>query len=135
MDGIVRFGVSLPVKLLERFDRRIEELGYDNRSKAICDAISDFLTHKDFGTNKERFVGSISFVYNHKSGAITHKLTEIQHDFDDIIKSAMHVHIGHERCIEVLILSGKSQKIERLYKCISTIRGVENCKLSVLAEK
>jgi len=131
----VRFGVSLPEKLVEKFDRRIEEFGYKNRSKAIRDAISDFLTHKEWRISKERFVGSISFVYTHKSGAITHKLIELQHDFGDLIKSTMHIHMGHERCVEVLILSGKSKKIEKLYECISSTKGVENCKLAVLAEK
>ncbi len=43
MTEISRFGVSIPADLLEKFDARIEEEGYTNRSKAIADIMRDHL--------------------------------------------------------------------------------------------
>ncbi|HID25819.1 MAG TPA: ribbon-helix-helix protein, CopG family [Thermoplasmata archaeon] len=39
MEKVVRFGVSLEPKLLEKFDDLIEKKGYANRSEAIRDLI------------------------------------------------------------------------------------------------
>ena len=41
MNGVLRFGVSIPPDLLEKFDKIIEAEGYDSRSEAIRDMIRD----------------------------------------------------------------------------------------------
>src|SRR5665648_1017665 len=43
MSDIIRFGVSLEKKLLEKFDKLIKEKKYSNRSEAIRDLIRDKL--------------------------------------------------------------------------------------------
>ena len=48
MSEIIRFGVSLEQKLLERFDRLIRKKNYTNRSEAIRDLIRQELVRKDW---------------------------------------------------------------------------------------
>ena len=47
MSNLVRFGVSLDKELLKKFDERIKEEKYTNRSEAIRDLIRDDLVKKN----------------------------------------------------------------------------------------
>jgi CopG family transcriptional regulator, nickel-responsive regulator len=132
-DRVVRFGVSLPSGLVERFDRRIGAMGYASRSKAITDALSDFLTQGGWKADKGVFIGTISYAYDHHSGNVTHVLTSIQHDFGGLIRSTMHSHINHQMCVEVMIVEGGASEIAMLHGKISAARGVSACKVSALS--
>lgn len=134
MEKITRFGVSLPEKLVEEFDNLISESGYSNRSKAIKDAITEFITQREWEKGKKEFLGIISYLYSHESGAVIHRLIEIQHSYSNLIKSTMHTHISKENCVEVIIISGNPKKIKKLYDEISAVRGVKNCKISMLLD-
>lgn len=134
MEEITRFGVSLPKKMVEEFDVLLQDLGYSNRSKAISDALRDFIIQRRWARKKGEFVCIISYIYNHESGTVIHKLINLQHAYSNLIRSTMHSHFGKENCVEVIIVSGKREKIKRLFNEISTVRGVENCKFSVLVD-
>ncbi|MFH1721239.1 MAG: nickel-responsive transcriptional regulator NikR [Candidatus Altiarchaeota archaeon] len=132
MDRAVRFGVSLPRSLVKNFDKVLREIGYDNRSKAIQDAITEFLKEKKIRSGKEAVIGTISYLYDHHTSGVGEKIVSVQHDFGEGIKSMMHAHISHHSCVEVLIVAGKAAEVEKLAGNISAIRGVENCKHAVL---
>lgn len=133
VDRVTRFGVSIPRKLAERFDKALEDLGYPTRSKALSDAITDFIKNKRWAVGGN-FVGTISYIYDHHTGDVTHKLIETQHNYNELIISTMHSHMAHDSCVEVLIVGGKSEEVRGLYDNLSALRGVENCKLVVLGE-
>lgn len=135
MGRVTRFGVSLPVNVVEKFDERIAELGYDSRSKAILDAIGEFITQTSWKGDEGVFVGTISYAYDHRVGDVTHRLTQIQHGHDKTIRSTMHSHISHDVCVEVMIVEGKASEIKRLCGSIASVRGVENCKAAALLKK
>ena len=44
--GLARIAISIDAKLMDRFDRSIEEKGYTNRSEAIRDLIRDHLVER-----------------------------------------------------------------------------------------
>ncbi len=48
MADLVRFGVSIPDDLLEKFDELISHKGYTNRSEAIRDLIRDRLVDNEW---------------------------------------------------------------------------------------
>ncbi len=131
VDRVTRFGVSLPSKLCVRFDKLIVELGYTKRSKAIADAINEFISQKRV-SSKGKIMGTISYLYDHHVSDVNKKLVELQHGYEKNIKSTMHSHVTHDECIEVLIVEGSADNIQKLYGGLSAIRGVENCKLSIL---
>ena len=133
-DFVTRFGVSLPNSLVEKFDKAIDELGYENRSKAIMDSIEEFLIAKKPQHSGE-LIGTISYLYNHHVSDVNRKLVDLQHGFEGTITSTMHAHITHNECVEVLIVSGESDEIHRLYGGISSLRGVKTCEFSVLNVK
>ena len=135
VDRVTRFGVSLPSQTTKTFDALIRKLGYTNRSKAIQDAIADFISQKRISQQGGDAICTISYTYDHHVSEVNKKLTQLQHDAGLVIKSTMHAHISHHDCVEVLIAEGPTKKIEKLYGGISAIRGVQACKLSLLKTK
>ncbi|MEM3040045.1 MAG: hypothetical protein QXO54_04495, partial [Candidatus Methanomethylicaceae archaeon] len=52
-------------------------------------------------------------------------LTDLQHEFREIINSTLHVHIDEKNCLEILALRGKVEKVKELINKISACKGVK----------
>jgi CopG family nickel-responsive transcriptional regulator len=130
MSHVARFGVSLDTQLLGEFDRLIARKGYNNRSEALRDVIRDNLVGQEWNDNKET-VGTVTFVYDHHVRDLTHRLTALQHDYQHLIQSGMHVHLDHDHCLEVLVLRGKGSDIQRLSDALVSTKGVKHGKLTM----
>ncbi len=123
MPNIVRFGVSLEKELLLKFDARIREKKYTNRSEAIRDLIRDDLVKKEWHEGKE-VAGSITLVYNHHKRELVNLLIDIQHDHHDTILSTQHIHLDDDNCLEIIVIRGKPKEIEELYGKLKSAKGV-----------
>jgi CopG family nickel-responsive transcriptional regulator len=129
MGDLVRFGVSLDNDLLDKFDDLIARKGYTNRSEAIRDLIRDNLVAQEWDANKET-VGTVTIVYDHHVRALTDKLTSIQHDYQHLIVSGMHVHLDHDHCLEVLVVRGKGSEIRQVADTLIGTKGVKHGRLA-----
>ena len=108
----MRIGVSLPEKLLSRFDEIILKRGYSSRSEGIRDAIRNYIVHYEWMSDVQgERVGVITLVYSHSQRGLVENLTEIQHDSGDIIQSSLHVHLDHDNCLEVIVLRGEGKDV------------------------
>jgi CopG family transcriptional regulator, nickel-responsive regulator len=126
---VKRFSVSLEVSLLDRFDEYIAGRSYNNRSEAVRDLIRDSFVRRDWeedGTS----IGVISLIYDHSQPQLQARITQLQHDCHDQIISTTHVHVDHNDCLEVIIVSGNARSISALSDTLSALRGVRNCSLS-----
>jgi CopG family nickel-responsive transcriptional regulator len=130
MKKLVRFGISLDHHLLDDFDRLIDRKNYTNRSEALRDLIRDNLVGQEWDENKET-VGTITIVYDHHVHALTEKLTDIQHRFHRLVLSAMHVHLDHDHCLEVLVVRGKGADIKKVADTLIGTKGVKHGKLTM----
>ncbi|MFC1551051.1 nickel-responsive transcriptional regulator NikR [Candidatus Latescibacterota bacterium] len=130
---IIRFGVSIGESLLEKFDVLIDEKGYTNRSEAIRDLIRDKLVVSDWedDTDRDNAIGTITIVYDHHTREIGDKLTDIAHNFHDLVISNMHVHLTHSSCLEVMVVKGASKHIRYFADKVISIRGVKHGKLVI----
>ncbi len=130
MAGIVRFGISIDEKLLERFDEYIEKKGYVSRSEAVRDLIRNALIEESVGEDKNVF-GTITIVFDHHQKELEDKLTDIEHDYMKNIISSLHVHIDHHHCMETIVVKGKASEIRELANKIISQKGVKHGKLVV----
>jgi len=130
MKKLVRFGVSLDHHLLDDFDRLIERKNYTNRSEALRDLIRDNLVGQEWDENKET-VGTITIVYDHHVHDLTERLTDIQHRSHRLVLSAMHVHLDHDHCVEVLVVRGKVADIKKVADTLIGTKGVKHGKLTM----
>ncbi len=128
---LMRIGVSLPEKLLSRFDEIILQRGYSSRSEGIRDAIRNYIVHYEWMSDVQgERVGVITLVYSHGQRGLVDNLTEIQHDAGDIIQSSLHVHLDHDNCLEVIVLRGEGQEVRKAAEKMMSLKGVKHVKLT-----
>jgi len=129
MSELVRFGISVDERLLERFDKMIAEKGYVNRSEAIRDLIRNSLVDDQWMNERATIVGTVTLVYDHHVHELSEKLTQMQHSHHDSIVSTLHVHLDHDNCLEVLVVRGKVKQVKRLADELIGTKGVKHGKL------
>jgi len=130
MADLVRFGVSLDKELLSKFDKHIKDKNYPTRSKAIGDLIRENLVRKEWIEGKE-VVGAITLVYNHNKRELVNKLTDIQHDFHQVIISSQHIHLDENNCLEIVVVKGKPREVEKLAYRLKSTKGVKHGSLTM----
>ena len=129
----VRFGVSMDADLLSEFDEFCRVRGYDTRSEALRDLIRDALV-AELGTKDEANVaGTLTLVYDHHKSDLTQRLTEAQHDSHELIIAALHVHLDHHNCLEVLALRGENKAVKTFADRILAVKGVKHGKFVLTA--
>jgi CopG family transcriptional regulator, nickel-responsive regulator len=131
MADLVRFGVSIPDDLLDKFDVLIAEQGYTNRSEAIRDLIRNRFVEDEWSRSTEDVVGTVTVVYNHEQSELAQKLTEIQHRKHDLIISSVHVHLDQHNCLEVLIMRGAPAEVKKAGELLISTRGVKHGKITM----
>ncbi len=130
MADLVRFSVSLEKELLTKFDKHIKEKNYPTRSKAIGDLIRENLVKREWIKGKE-VVGAITLVYNHHKRELVNRLTDVQHDFRQLIFSSQHVHLDEDNCVEIVVVKGKPTQVERLAYRLKSAKGVKHGSLTM----
>lgn len=131
MSKLIRFGVSLDDELLERFDRLCARRGYAARSEAIRDLIRTSLVEEEWNEGGHEVAGSLTLVYDHHTGNLSHRLTGVQHDFHSYIIASMHVHLDHDNCLETLVLKGPASELRQLAEQLIAIKGVKHGELTL----
>ncbi len=119
---MVVISITLPYELLEKLDRVIEARGYFSRSEAIRDAIRNLVDEASIDTGEE--VSAIIMVtYNREQGSIDKRLSDLRHEYNDIVVEGIHRHFGSGYCIDILMAEGNISQIRTL---IGRIRGLKN---------
>jgi CopG family nickel-responsive transcriptional regulator len=122
-DPLVRFGVAIEKSLLEQIDALTRERGC-TRSELFRD-----LSRAEVGRAKvkkgERAVSALTLVYDHHVRDLSNKLTDLQHELGDGVRAAMHVHLTHDLCLEVVIMQGRSDELQSVADRILAMRGVK----------
>lgn len=127
---VERIGVSLEGPLLEEFDRLVASQGYSSRSEALRDLIRNALIRKRWESGG-KVVGTLTIVYRHDVGGVTHRILHRQHDFLGSIRATAHTHLNEETCLEVLIVDGDARRISELADRLRTVKGVLSAEIVV----
>ena len=134
MAGLRRFGVSIEKTLLNEFDKLIEKKGYANRSDALRVLIHSHLLETRILENPDmEVIATVTLVYDHSSGDLPTKLTEIQHRCHQSIVSTLHVHFDEHNCLEVLVVRGALNAVRGISDSLCGTRGVRQGKLVINA--
>ena len=131
MEKIIRFGVSIEPDLLKKFDKIIKKKGYTNRSEAIRDLVRKNLIKEENKNPNAESIGTLTMIYDHHTGNLTNKLLDLQHDHTKEILSTTHIHIDHNNCLEVLVMKGKTGKIQKFADNIKSLKGIKHGELVI----
>jgi CopG family nickel-responsive transcriptional regulator len=131
--GVVRFSLSLPPTLVKDFDETCKNVGYDNRSKAAHDAFCSFLSEHKWTRGDEEIAGAIVIAYYLDKPNLLSQIMEIQHRFENVVSSTMHIHLIKNKCLELIAVRGNASNIRKLSQELVTLRGVKGLKLALIA--
>jgi len=134
MTGVVRASATFPPDLLEEFDQTTKMMGYKSRSKAIQDAMKALIAeYKWISGEKGSRVGFLVVVFDHQLRNLQSMLTEIQHEYRQIICSSMHLHLNERMCLEAIAVRGQVNQIRELSDKLRSKRGVQHVRPTILA--
>ncbi|HDM67253.1 MAG TPA: nickel-responsive transcriptional regulator NikR, partial [Thermoplasmatales archaeon] len=133
MEKVVRFSISIEPDLLEKFDALIRKSGYTNRSEAIRDIIRKSLISEESTSPDSQVIGSLTILYNHHTSDLTKKLLTLQHSHPGEILSTLHIHIDHDNCLEVIILRGRREDVDKISGEIKALKGVKYGELAIVS--
>ncbi len=119
--------ISLSEKLLQEIDELKEETGFSGRSDLIRASTRMLITDNQDKKNLEGNINSI-LILIHKQKS-EDKVTEIKHDFEDIIETQIHSHLKEDKCLELFILEGDAERMHTLTKMFQTTRKIDYVRL------
>jgi CopG family nickel-responsive transcriptional regulator len=134
MPKIKRVGVTFPPDLLKDFDEIIGTMGYENRSKAVQDAVRMFVAERKLlqeGTGYQ--AGLLMMLYDHETRGLESALTHVQHHSANIICSTMHIHLSETDCLEAIAVKGNAAEIRKLRDHLAARKGVKLLKVMVFS--
>jgi CopG family nickel-responsive transcriptional regulator len=111
--SLVRFGVCLEKEILEELDNFVIENNMNNRSRAIRHLVEKNIVEKKWQCNNI-VAGAVVLLYDHHRGDVTTRLSDIQHDYFDIILSVQHFHLSHDTCLEIVTVKGLAKRLTEL---------------------
>jgi CopG family nickel-responsive transcriptional regulator len=129
--ALTRFGLAMDARLLSALDGWVARRAYRNRSEAIRDLVRRGLVDEAWRVGTRETVATITLVYDHHTRLLSGRLTSTQHRHYGEIISALHVHLDHDHCLEVLVVRGKPRTIQGLADRLIATRGVKFGRLSV----
>jgi len=69
--------------------------------------------------------GCVVLVYDHHKRQLLSKLVDVQHNYQELVLSAQHVHLDHDCCLETITLKGKAKDLRKLSDSLIGIKGVK----------
>lgn len=121
--------ISLNNKMLEEIDTIQKELGFSGRSEVIRAGARMLIADNK---EKEKLAGKINCVLLLiHSQKVEDTVTELKHDFEDIINTQIHRHLKEEKCLEIFILCGDASRVKHLLKSFQTNDKMDYVKLIV----
>lgn len=108
----MRTSLNIPDEVIEEFDDIWQSEGLDSRSRAVREAIQEYVeTHSRLEETTGRVVAVVVFDYEHDP--VIRELHGVQHRFQDVIGATSHTHEG-EWCLETLFCRGDAERVREL---------------------
>lgn len=128
--SVVRFGVSLEKELMDILDKYVIDKKFSNRSQAIRHLINNNAVTKKW-KNNDLVAGSITLVFDHHKRDLVNTLTNIQHDYHNVIMSSLHFHLEHNTCMEIIAVKGQANMLNELADRLIAIKGIQHGQLTM----
>lgn len=126
----MRTSFNIPEALLDEFDETWEDEGLDSRSRAVREAMSEYIeSHNRLEAVEGEVATTIAFDYEHDE--VIHDLHDVQHDFQDIITTTSHMHEG-EWCLETVFCRGEAERVRHLVYQLRDFDAVGRVKILLL---
>ncbi|MGD0978405.1 MAG: nickel-responsive transcriptional regulator NikR [Candidatus Bathyarchaeia archaeon] len=121
--------ITLPGELLAKFDEFTKTRGYYSRSEAFRDAVRSLIVESDIAkTETGEVAATIMITCDYARRDVDLRMTEVRHEFDDVVVENVHRHIDDKYCLEIFIAQGKNKRILDLIGRVRGMRGIQQVK-------
>jgi CopG family transcriptional regulator, nickel-responsive regulator len=120
-----RVTITIDDGLAADLERYMASHGYANRSEAVRDLARSGLQQLAV-QSKQPCVAALIYVYDHHQRELPKRLTRNFHNHHDLTQATLHVHLDHERCMEVTVLKGRGDAVKELADHVIAERGVHH---------
>lgn len=108
----MRTSLNVPDEALAAFDGVAEAEGFDSRSRAVREAMAEYVErHSRLEDAAGEVAAVVAFDYVHDE--VIRELHGVQHDYQDVITTTSHVHQG-EWCLETVFCRGDVARVREL---------------------
>ena len=105
--------ITLPSDLLNQFDEFMKSRGYFSRSEAFRDAVRNLISEAEIAKiSSGNVAATIMTTCDYARKDVDLKITELRHEFDDVVIENVHRHINGKYCVEIFV--AKETMIEYL---------------------
>ncbi len=112
----------MEASLLAQFDQLVQARG-GTRSEVLRDLARAEIV-RSLSTQRVEAFASITIVYNHHVRELSERLNAMQHDLGEQVRSTLHVHLDHDRCLEVIVMRGRADRLQAVAEKLFATRGV-----------
>lgn len=117
--------ITLPNELLRKFDEFMKARGYYSRSEAFRDAIRSLIAESELAKlEMGNVAATIMTTCDYARKDVDLKITEVRHEFDDVVIENFHRHIDEKYCLEIFIAEGKNDRILNLINRLRGMHGI-----------
>lgn len=129
----MRTSFNIPDAVVEEFDRVWQDEGLENRSRAVREAMQEYVeSHSRLEATTGEVVALVGFDYQHHE--VIRELHAVQHDYQDVILNTSHTHQG-EWCLESLFCRGPAERVRELTYRLRDFDGVQRVKVMVIRDR
>jgi CopG family nickel-responsive transcriptional regulator len=128
----MRTSFNIPDAVVEEFDQVWQDEGLDNRSRAVREAMQEYIeSHSRLEELSDDVIALVAFDYRHHD--VIGGLHSVQHDYQDVILNTSHTHQG-EWCLESLFCQGAGERVRELTYRLRDFDGVNRVKIMVIRD-
>ena len=128
--------ITLPNDLLKKFDQFKKARGYYSRSEAFRDAVRNLIAEAEVARLESgKVAATMMITCEYARRDVDLRMSEVRHEFDDIVVENFHRHIDQQYCLEVFIAEGDYQRVLELIGRIRGMRGIQEVKATFLPLK
>jgi CopG family nickel-responsive transcriptional regulator len=128
----MRTSFNIPDGTVAEFDRVWRAEGIDNRSRAVREAMREYIeAHSRLEDLSGDVVALVAFDYRYHE--VIEALHGVQHEHQDVILNTSHTHHG-EWCLESLFCRGPVDQVRHLSYRLRDFDGVHRVKTMVIRD-
>jgi len=126
----MRTSFKIPDETVEEFDAVWKEEGIGNRSRAVREAMLEYIeAHSKLEETAGEVIALVGFDYRYHD--VIKRLHGIEHGYQDVILNTSHTHQG-EICLESLFCRGAASRVRDLTYELRDFDGVRRVKTMVI---
>ncbi|MGB9827619.1 CopG family ribbon-helix-helix protein [Thermosphaera chiliense] len=119
----VKIGVYIPADIYEEIAKFSSKGENVSLSKLVQEALRLYM-YLNQPLKEGAVVGTINVVYDHGKKNIDSELTDLQHEFLEIVVSTLHVHLDEETCMLNIIVKGEGKRVSEFIDNLRMLKGV-----------